>query len=382
MVYNGIPVFAVNVDDPGCSISTMSLVDDPAMSIDMVCFSKEQKMNFSIQDESQHNILTCLVRVDFPILRLTENGNPYYIVFNKETAKVLCQRLMTDGMQQNISLQHNGKLIDGIQLQEVFIKDSSLGISPVGFEDAADGSLMGVYHIEDDALWNDCIEGRFKGISIESLLGIEEFKKVDNKKIKKNSMSKIKDALKRLLMEFNSLSTNIADLYWEEDSELAVGYKVFVEDAEGNKIPAEDGEYVSDENIIKVEGGVVTEIESKEAEETPAEEKKEEVETPAEEEKKEEELETPAEEEVKVEEEVETPAEETPAEEDKTAELEKRVADLEAKIAELESKLVEIATAPAAEPVVDEFEKVTKTVSSGDKKLDKRIAIAAALKKN
>ena len=247
MVYNGIPVFAVNVDDPGCSISTMSLVDDPAMSIDMVCFSKEQKMNFSIQDESQHNILTCLVRVDFPILRLTEDGNPYYIVFNKETAKVLCQRLMTDGMQQNISLQHNGKLIDGIQLQEVFIKDSSLGISPVGFEDAADGSLMGVYHIEDDTLWNDCIEGRFKGISIESLLGIEEFKKIDNKKTK-NSMSKIKDALKRLLMEFNSLSTNIADLYWEEDSELMVGYKVFVEDEAGNKVPATDGEYISDES--------------------------------------------------------------------------------------------------------------------------------------
>ena len=182
MVYNNIPVFAVNVDDPGCSISTMSLVDDPAMSIDMVCFSKEQKMNFSIQDESQHNILTCLVRVDFPILRLTEDGNPYYIVFNKDTAKVLCQRLMTDGMQQNISVDHNGKLIQGIHLQEVFIKDSSLGISPVGFEDAADGSLMGVYHIEDDALWNDCIEGRLKGISIESLLGIEEFKKKCNKK--------------------------------------------------------------------------------------------------------------------------------------------------------------------------------------------------------
>ena len=60
MVYNNIPVFAVNVDDPGCSISTMSLVDDPAMSIDMVCF-----------------------RVDFPIIRLTEDGDPYYIVFNK-----------------------------------------------------------------------------------------------------------------------------------------------------------------------------------------------------------------------------------------------------------------------------------------------------------
>lgn len=374
MIYNGVPIFAVNVDDPGCSISTMSLVDDPAMSIDMVCFSKEQKMNFSIQDESQHNILTCLVRVDFPILRLTEDGNPYYIVFNKDTAKVLCQRLMKDGMQQNISLNHNGKLIQGIQLQEVFIKDTEKGISPVGFEDAADGSLMGVYHIEDDALWNDCIEGRFKGISIESLLGIEEFKKKCNKKIKKNHMNKIKEMLKKLLLEFNSLSTNIAELYWEEDTELMVGYKVFVEDESGNKVPAMDGEYISDENKIKVAGGTVTEIERREVDDMPVNvpaEKKDVMEEPAKEEPKEEPAEQPT----------EQPAEQPKDDNtEKVAELEKKVADLEAKIADLEAKIAEIATTPAAAPVVDEFENIKKRETTGDKKLDKRIAIAAALK--
>ena len=378
MVYNNIPVFAVNVDDPGCSISTMSLVDDPAMSIDMVCFSKEQNMKFSIQDESQHNILTCLVRVDFPILRVTDQGDPYYIVFNKETAKVLCQRLMTDGMQQNISVDHNGKLIQGIHLQEVFIKDSSLGISPVGFEDAADGSLMGVYHIEDEALWNDCIEGRFKGISIESLLGIEEFKKKCNKKIKKNNMNKLKEMLKKLLLEFNSLSTNIAELYWEEDTELMVGYKVFVEDESGNKVPAMDGEYISDENKIKVAGGTVTEIERREVDDMPVNvpaEKKDVMEEPVKEEPKEE----PAKEEPK-----EEPAMEEPKDDntEKVAELEKKVADLETKLADLEAKLAEIATTPAAQPVIDEFENIKKRGTTGDKKLDKRIAIAQALKEN
>ena len=376
MVYNNIPIFAVNVDDPGCSISTMSLVDDPAMSIDMVCFSKEQKMNFSIQDESKHNILTCLVRVDFPILRLTEDGNPYYIVFNKENAKVLCQRLMTDGMQQNISLQHNGKLIQGIQLQEVFIKDSSLGISPIGFEDAADGSLMGVYHIEDEALWNDCIEGRFKGISIESLLGIEEFKKKCNKKTKKNNMSKIKEMLKKLLMEFNSLSTNIAELYWEEDTELMVGYKVFVEDESGNKVPAIDGEYISDQNKIKVAGGTVTEIERREIDDMPANippvEKKEAMAEPAVEEPKAEPAADPAPEEPK-----EEPKDDNT---EKVAEMEKKIAELEAKLADLEAKIAEIATAPAAQPVMDEFENIKKLGKTGDKDLDKRLAIAAALK--
>lgn len=373
MLYNGIPVFAVNVDSEDCTITTISLVDEPAMELQMQMFDKKETVKFSLQDEVKHNIVSCIVRTDFPILRLTPDGNPYYIVFNRETSEILCQRLMRDGFQQNISLDHNGKLIDGIQLQEVFIKDSERGISPVGFEEAAEGSLFGVYHITDDALWQDCIDGKFGGVSLESYIDLQKFNKIDNKKTK-NIMSKIKDALKRLLMEFNTLSTETAELYWEEDSELMVGYKVFVEDESGNKVPAADGEYISDENKITVEGGVVTEIEAKEAEP----EKREE--TPAEpEEKKEETMEQPAEQPE------EKPAEQ-PAEEpkddnaEKVAELENRVADLENKIADLEAKLAEIATAPAAQPVIDEFENIKKTGKTGDKNLDKRLAVAAALK--
>ena len=365
MLYNGIPVFAVNVESEDCTITTISLVDEPAMELQMQMFDKKETVKFSLQDEVKHNIVSCIVRTDFPILRLTPEGNPYYIVFNRETSEILCQRLMRDGFQQNISLDHNGKLIEGIQLQEVFIKDSNRGISPIGFEEAAEGSLFGVYHITDDALWKDCIEGRFGGVSLESYIDLQKFNKIDNKKTK-NIMSKIKDALKRLLMEFNTLSTDKAELYWEEDTELMVGYKVFVEDESGNKVPAMDGEYISDENKIKVAGGVVTEIERKEVDDMP-------VEVPAE--KTEETMEEPVVEEPVVEE----PATEEPKD-DKVAELETRIADLEAKLAELESKLAEIATTPAAQPVMDEFENIKKIGKTGDKSLDKRLAIAAALK--
>ena len=376
MLYNGIPVFAVNVESEDCTITTISLVDEPAMELQMQMFDKKETVKFSLQDEVKHNIVSCIVRTDFPILRLTPEGNPYYIVFNRETSEILCQRLMRDGFQQNISLDHNGKLIEGIQLQEVFIKDSARGISPIGFEEAAEGSLFGVYHITDEQLWKDCIEGRFGGVSLESYIDLQKFNKIDNKKTK-NIMSKIKDALKRLLMEFNTLSTDKAELYWEEDTELMVGYKVFVEDESGNKVPAMDGEYISDENKIKVAGGVVTEIERREVDDMPVNvpaEKKDTMEEPAKEESKEE----PAKEEP-----AEQPAEQPKDDNtEKVAELEKKVADLETKLADLEAKLAEIATAPAAAPVVDEFENIKKRGTTGDKKLDKRIAIAQALKEN
>ena len=370
--YNGLPIFRLNVvdDDPG--ITTVSLVEFPAMEMPMVMFSEDKKnMNFSIQDESKHNILTLIARTDYPILRLTEDGNPYYVIFTKEVTEKLCQKLMKEGFSQNISVDHSGKLIDGIQLQEVFLKDTSKGINPTGYEDAAEGSLFGIYHITDENLWKDCLDGKFTNVSLESYFTLEKFNKIDNKKNNRFSMNKIKNILRKLLLEFNSLSTNIAELYWEEDTELMVGYKVFVEDESGNKVPAMDGEYISDENKIKVAGGVVTEIEKKEIDDMP-------VNVPAE--KKEETMEEPAVEEPK-EEPKEEPTVEEPKE-DKTVELEKRISDLEAKIAELETKLAEIATAPAASPVVDEFENIKKRGTTGDKKLDKRIAIAQALKEN
>ena len=371
--YKGLPIFRLDVvdDDPG--IRTVSLVECPAMEMPMIMFSEDKKnMNFSIQDESKHNILTLIARTDFPILRLSEDGNPYYVIFTKEVTEKLSQKLMKEGFAQNVSVDHSGKLIEGIQLQEVFLKDSSKGISPIGYEEAAEGSLFGIYHITDEALWQDCLDGKFTNVSLESYFTLEKFNKIDNKKNNRFNMSKIKEMLKKLLMEFNSLSTNIAELYWEEDTELMVGYKVFVEDESGNKVPAMDGEYISDENKIKVAGGVVTEIERKEVDDMP-------VNVPAE--KKEETMEEPVVEEPKEEPAKEEPAVEEPKE-DKTVELEKRIADLETKLADLEAKLAEIATTPAAKPVVDEFENIKKRETTGDKKLDKRIAIAQALKEN
>ena len=365
--YNGLPIFRLNVvdDDPG--ITTVSLVEFPAMEMPMVMFSEDKKdMHFSIQDESKHNILTLIARTDYPIIRVSPEGDPYYVIFTKEVTEKLCQRLMKEGYAQNISIDHNGKLIEGIQLQEVFLKDTSKGISPVGYEEAAEGSLFGVYHITDENLWKDCFEGKFTNVSLESYFTLEKFNKTKNNRF---NMNKLKNMLKQLLLEFNSLSTNIAELYWEEDTELMVGYKVFVEDESGNKVPAMDGEYISDENKIKVAGGTVTEIERREVDDMP-------VNVPAE---KKDTMEEPV-----VEEPKEEPAKEEPKNDntDKTAELEKRIADLESKIAELETKLVEIATTPAAQPVMDEFESIKRIETTGDKKLDKRIAIARALKEN
>ena len=118
---------------------------------------------------------------------------------------------------------------------------------------------------------------------------------------------------------------------------------IFVEDAEGNWVDAESGEYAAEDGkIIVVENGKVAEIREPEPEEQPVEEAPEEVEQ-----------------------EEEAPANEAEdADKDAyIAELEARVAELEAENAELKAKLDEADVAlkaSAAQPAKEEFKNEKK----------------------
>ena len=370
-----IPVYLLSVDDPNATIQTVSLVECPATGLPLYCFEKEEKYKFST-DELKHNIISCIVRVDYPILRTSADGEPYYVVFNKQTSEMLCQKLLKDGFQQNISLDHNGQLIEGIQLEQVFIKDSSRGIVPSGFESAADGSLFGIYHITDESLWNDCVSGRFGGVSLESLFklipisNIDERKKLNQYKMS-NKISKIKEAVKKLLLQFSELETDKGILSWEDDLPLDVGMAVYI-----NDLPAPDGEYVYEDKCYVVVEGKISEVKPVEPkpEDPKPEDPKPVPDGPAQMEA------DPAMEDPKPEDpkpEVTIPAEV----EARITTLEEEIKKLTDKVVELTDKIAELSTTPASDPVMEEFEKASKPKDfTDDKKLNKRIALAAALK--
>ena len=364
-----IPVYLLSVDDPNATIQTVSLVECPATGLPLYCFEKEEKYKFST-DELKHNIISCIVRVDYPILRTSADGEPYYVVFNKQTSEMLCQKLLKDGFQQNISLDHNGQLIEGIQLEQVFIKDSSRGIVPSGFESAADGSLFGIYHITDESLWNDCVSGRFGGVSLESLFklipisNIDERKKLNQYKMS-NKISKIKEAVKKLLLQFSGIESDKGILSWEDELPLDVGMAVYI-----NDLPAPDGEYVYEGKCYVVVEGKISEVKPVEPkpEEDPKPEQMEEDPKPMEEDPKP--MEDPKQE-------VSIPAEV----EARIVALEEEIKKLTDKVVELTDKIAELSTTPASDPVMEEFENASKPKDiTDDKRLNKRIALAAALK--
>ena len=181
----------------------------------------------------------------------------------------------------------------------------------------------------------------------------------------------IKTKLAKLLLQFATVKTDKAILEYDGE-ELAVGTEVYVTDENGERKPAEDGNYVTeDEKTIVVADGKVTEILEKEEEVKPEEE------VPAEEVVEAEDAETPAEE-----------VAEEPTEESKD-ELADRVTALEAKVEELiaiveklvekaetdsvavEERLSKIEKMSASKRIEEEFE-ITKTAKkTGDTKTDR-----------
>jgi hypothetical protein len=203
-------------------------------------------------------------------------------------------------------------------------------------------------------------------------------------------LSKIKAKLAAILAQLSVVKTDNGILHYDGE-ELVAGMNVFIEDENGERKAAEDGEYVTEDNkTITVKDGVVESIvdpvaEVDGAEEEPTEEPKEE-EEPIEEEPKKEELE----EEPTVEEE---PAKET--EEDAIAEIRKEINELYKLVdsildkigetrKEADERLSKIEKMSAAQPAEKALEDaVSRSINlTGDAKIDKQLKRAMEMNRD
>ena len=363
-----LPVYEALITSEDDGIVTISLVDEPAVESDFVCFSKDAgKQLFTLKDTSERLITGCLMKADTPIYR-NDNGYEYYIVFSKETIKKMAQKMLSDGTFKNIDTQHNGELLPqgALTLMELYIKDSNKGIDP-NFVDIPDGSLMSTFRIDNESIWQECVEGDYlNGFSLE---GFFETKQIDFSKNKQNKTKsfkmRIKEMLRRMLAQFGEVSMDELILYYEGDGELTVGtVGTVVTDIDGN--PVADGEYHNDEMTVKIADGKVDAIEYIEKKDEPvADEPETEVD-----EKLEDEPETEVVEDETV---VEEPANDEPV-----VDIEKELADLRAMIEEIKKKVDELVAEPIVDPIEEEFSKKFRSDIT-DKKVQRAVEIARAL---
>ena len=362
---NNLPLFKAifDPDDLDEGVFTVSLVEEPAVESYFIAFDKDEELSFSIVDESEHKVIGVVLRADYPILRVDGEGKYYNLVFDKDTIYNITQRFVRSGFTGSVSILHNGVPVDGVDLTQLFIKDESKGISPKGFESIEDGSLFAEYKVNNSDIWEKIISGELKGFSVEGVFGMKETPNKTNKQNETNkfnliNMNKLRDKLAKLLLKFDSVSTDKADLFYDHEGELVVGDEVYTYDANGDRASVEDGDYESDGYVYVIKEGKVEEIREKEPAADPA--AKEDVTA------EEVEIEVPS-----------TPDPSIPAGDVITPAIEaltKKIAELEERLAALEEKVKE----PVVEPIVEEFNKIN--LRTGDNRADRLAAIGAALK--
>lgn len=278
---DGIPVYQALVDDTDTGMLKISLVDDPAVQSNFQAFSNKKPQMYAVEDEAKRLVLGVVMRADFPIYRRDESMGEYYILYTADTIRTMAEKYLVEGRQNNVNLMHQeGSDVEGVDMVQYFIKDSAKGVCPAGFEDIADGSLFAEFHIVNDEVWDAIVDGTYKGFSLEGVFDLVPERNADKvqdivdtlnglfsrifKPQKYEKMTKVKGLLARLaraLVEMGNVTTDKGILSWDGEEDLKAGDSVYVEDQDGNRTPAADGDYTTgDGKVIVVVSGKVSEI--------------------------------------------------------------------------------------------------------------------------
>ena len=288
---DGVPVYRVLLDDERDGMVRVSLVDDPAVMSDFVAFDAQKRARmFAVESEEKRLVFGVVARADFPIFRTDPVLGDHYVIFPAESIREMAQKYLTEGRADRVDEMHDGDDVEDVHLVQWFIKDSAKGINPEGFDDIADGSLFAEYKVEDPEIWQQIKDGTFKGFSMEVFYTLTPesdtaavaetvadldgmFERIIAALTSKNNMNKknLLRKLRQMVAEFATVTTDKGVLAWDGDEDLKAGDRVYIEDADGERTEAADGDYkTEDGKIIVVADGAVAEIRYPEAEVAPA----------------------------------------------------------------------------------------------------------------
>jgi hypothetical protein len=295
-------VYYLEIED-GDGLTQVSLVQSPAIEEDFHFFSAQKDpLAFAIESEERRLITGPAMIAEKPIMRRSESGETYYVKFSKETIRKAVKLWALQNKYNAVNAEHANP-VGGVYLMESWVTDESRGIAaPKAWSDAADGSWFLTYYVENDQVWQDVKDGKFRGFSIEgyftdkpaqaeqeTMSAIQAIlAKCDNLKIETLSeMSAINklNEIKKLLgfsteeapavkfAESTLVDGTVIRFPGDEIAMLGVGSVLEVQTPEGDFVPAPDGTHETAEGyLVTTEGGIVTEIVEKANDEEPAEE--------------------------------------------------------------------------------------------------------------
>jgi hypothetical protein len=147
-------------------IDAVSLVDSPAIEENFIALNKEYKIEFAEVDTDKRILMGAALIPNKQIYR--KNGkDEFYVFFSEATVKQASELFLKNGNQSNATLEHKAKF-DGATVVESWIIDNpDMDKSKAYGFDLPKGTWMISMKIEDDKVWKQVKEGKYKGFSIE-----------------------------------------------------------------------------------------------------------------------------------------------------------------------------------------------------------------------
>lgn len=147
-------------------IDAVSLVDSPAIEENFIALNKEYKIEFAEVDSDKRILMGAALIPNKQIYRKYKEDE-FYVFFSEATVKQASELFLKNGNQSNATLEHKAKF-DGATVVESWIIDNpDMDKSKAYGFDLPKGTWMISMKIEDDKVWKQVKEGKYKGFSIE-----------------------------------------------------------------------------------------------------------------------------------------------------------------------------------------------------------------------
>ena len=177
-------------------IDAVSVVENPAIEEDFVALKKHNVELKTINEEKRVLMGAALVP-DKQIYRRNEKNEEYYIYFSSDTILKASQLFFKKGNQNNATTEHNEKVSGMTCFESWIVEDKEKDKSALYGFDVPVGTWMLSMQVNNDEVWKDVKEGKYKGFSIE---GYFQEKEELNKQL---SEEEVLNQIKELISKFN-----------------------------------------------------------------------------------------------------------------------------------------------------------------------------------
>ena len=129
---------------------------------------QESSNNFKFStDEEQMKVTGPLLIPNKLILRIDEEGNPYYVFFSEDTVKEISERMLKDKRVDQVNLEHTNIMVDSVMTESWLVTDPENDKSNIYGMTMPKNTWMATYQINDPKVWDMVKAGVLRGYSLE-----------------------------------------------------------------------------------------------------------------------------------------------------------------------------------------------------------------------